>query len=274
MSSRLLRLLALISLLPLSAFAADKPDFHSLPKNLAIVRSEGNGKRVFALFEDPLCPACKYFEAQLDSLTDYTVYIYTYPILGPRSVSTSTAVWCSADPLRTWENAVRTRTALPIDRSCLGNVGKILELGQSYGVHATPTLIFENDTAIDGALPAKSLSAMLDRAAKGTPAGRTATTASTSQSAPSGPKLIEIPGGVATSTPQPRIPAVFLFADGNRIEAEDYMVTKDDLFITTNGQKQRYPVKSLDQPGTKAANIERGIVITFPRTNSEFNLNF
>jgi hypothetical protein len=176
--------------------------------------------------------------------------------------------------LRTWENAVRTRTALPIDRSCLGNIAKILELGQSYGIHATPTLIFENDTAIDGALPAKSLSAMLDRAAKGSPAGRTATTASASSSEVSGPKLIEIPGGGSAPTPQPRIPAIFLFANGDRIEAEDYMVTKDDLFIAANGQKQRYPVKSLDQPGTKAANIERGIVIVFPRTNSEFNLNF
>jgi hypothetical protein len=274
MATRLLRLLVLICLLPFSTFAETKPDFHSLPKNLAIVRSEGNGKRVFALFEDPLCPACKYFESQLDSLTNYTVYIYTYPILGPKSVSTSTAVWCSADPLRTWENAVRTRTALPIDRSCLGNVGKVLELGQSYGVHATPTLIFENDTAVDGALPAKSLSAMLDRASKGSPEGRTQTTASASPSAASGPKLIEIPGGGATSTPQPKVPAIFVFADGKHIEAEDYMVTKDDLFIVTNGQKQRYPIKSVDQPGTKAANIERGIVISFPKSNSEFNLNF
>jgi thioredoxin-related protein len=275
MATRLLRLLALISLLPISTFAGVKTDFSSLPKNLAIVRSEGNGRRVFALFEDPLCPACKYFETQLDSLTDYTVYIYTYPILGRRSVETTTAVWCSSDPLHTWENAVGTRTALPINRSCLETVGKILELGQSYGVRATPTLIFENDTAVDGAVPAKYLSAMLDRAAKGPPAGRTdrQTTASAS-SKTSGPKLIEIPGGGPTSTPQPKAPAVFLFTNGDRIEAEDYMVTKDDLFITTNGQKHSYPVRSLDKPGTRAANIERGIVVTFPTTISEFNLNF
>jgi hypothetical protein len=266
----------LFCLVPLSAFAGAKADFHSLPKDLAIVRSEGNGKRVFALFEDPLCPACKYFEAQLDSLTNYTVYIYTYPILGRRSVETSTAVWCSSSPLQTWEHAVGTRTPLPINRACLDTVGKILELGHSYGIHATPTLIFENDTAVDGALPAKYLSAMLDRAAKGPTDGRTdrQTTASASSSAIAGPKLIEIPGGVATSTPQPRTPALFLFANGDRLESEDYLVTKDDLFITTNGEKKRFPIKSLDQPGTKAANVERGIVITFPRSNSEFNLNF
>ena len=275
MAFRSLRFILLIALLPISTFAETKADFRSLPKNLAIVRSEGNGRRVFALFEDPLCPACKYFEAQLNSLTDYTVYIYTYPILGSRSVATATAVWCSPNPLQTWEQAVSTRTALPLDRACVGNVGKVLELGESYGIHATPTLIFENDTAIDGALSAKSLSAMLDRASKGPGSSRESqTVASAANSKIAGPKLIEILGGGPTSTPRPKIAAVFLFANGDRIESDDYLVTKDDLFITTNGQKHRYPVKSLDQPGTKAANIERGIVITFPRTSSEFNLNF
>ena len=274
MAFRSLRFILLIALLPISTFAETKADFRSLPKNLAIVRSEGNGRRVFALFEDPLCPACKYFEAQLNSLTDYTVYIYTYPILGSRSVATATAVWCSPNPLQTWEQAVSTRTALPLDRACVGNVGKVLELGESYGIHATPTLIFENDTAIDGALSAKSLSAMLDRASKGPGSSRESQTVASASSKIAGPKLIEIPGGGPTSTPRPKIAAVFLFANGDRIESDDYLVTKDDLFITTNGQKHRYPVKSLDQPGTKAANIERGIVITFPRTSSEFNLNF
>jgi hypothetical protein len=276
MANRLLSLLALTTLASTAVFAGIKPDFSSLPKDLAIVRSEGNGKRVFALFEDPLCPACKYFETQLDSLTDYTVYIYTYPILGRRSVETATGVWCSSDPLRAWEKAVGSRTPLPMNRSCLDTIQKILELGMSHGIRATPTLIFQNDTAVDGAMPAKSLSAMLDRATKSAPAGRSdrQATASTSPSTIAGPKLIEIPGGGPISTPQPKAPAVFVFANGQKIEADDYLVTKDDLFITSNGQKQRYPIRGLDLPGTKAANIERGIVINFPKTTSEFNLNF
>ncbi len=274
MSPRLLRSLLLIALIAVPSFAETKVDFRSLPKNLAIVRSEGNGRRVFALFEDPLCPACKYFESQLNALTDYTVYIYTYPILGSRSVATSTAVWCSANPLQTWEQSVSTRTPLELNRSCLGNVGKVLELGQSYGIHATPTLIFENGAEVDGAIPAKSLSAMLDRASKGLGNRESQTIASAAPGKVAGPMLIEIPGGGPSSTPQPRIAAVFLFTNGDRIESEDYMVTKDDLFIVMNGEKRRYPVRSVDQPATKAANIERGIVIVFPRSNSEFNLNF
>ena len=273
MSSFLVRIIALVSLVPLFAAAESKIDFNSLPKDLAIVRSEGTGKRVFALFEDPLCPACKYFEAQLDSLTDYTVYIYTYPILGRRSVETVTGVWCSSNPLQAWQHAVRTRTALPMNRSCLGNVGRILELGESYGVHATPTLIFENGVAVDGALPAKVLSAALDRAARGAPVGRVQQ-ATAANDKLTGPKLIEIPGGAPSVTPQPKLAAVFLFTNGERIESDDYMLTKDDLYVTTKGQQHRYPVKSLDEAATKAANIERGIVINFPHSSSEFNLNF
>lgn len=258
-------------------FTLEGPRFTDLPKNLAIMRSEGNGKRVFALFEDPFCPACKYFETQLDSLTDYTVYIYTYPILGRRSVETSTAVWCSADPLANWEKSVRTRTALPLNKSCLETVGRILELGERLGITATPSLILENDTAVKGAVPAKYLSGLLDKASRTSSASRQATVsgqAVASTNGPMGPKLIEIPGGDATFTARPKLPAVFVFTNGERIESPDYMITKDDLIIEADGQKRRYAIKSLDKAGTKAANIERGIVINFPISRSEVNLNF
>jgi len=279
MATRLVR--ALIVLITFSAAAlADGPNFADLPKDLAIVRSEGNGKRVFALFEDPLCPACKYFESQLDSLTDYTVYIYTYPILGKRSVDTSTAVWCSGNPLGTWERAVSTKTPLAADSKCLNTVGRILEVGERYGVNSTPTLIFENSSSMSGAIPAKYLSAMLNRAsqsggAKDSKADQPgAPKAAPAKAVVAGPKLIEIPGGGGTSTPRPKAPAVFIFANGDRLESDDYLVTKEDLFISRNGQKTRYSIKSLDKAATKNANIERGIVISFPTSTSEFNLNF
>ena len=279
MATRLVRTLFLI--LTFSSVAlAGSPNFADLPKDLAIVRSEGNGKRVFALFEDPFCPACKYFESQLDSLTDYTVYIYTYPILGKRSVDTSTAVWCSGNPLETWEKAVSTKTSLSPNSKCLNTIGKILEVGERYGVNSTPTLIFENSTALSGAVPAKYLSAMLNRAAQsGSANGEKTEKPGAAKSAPAkvtvaGPKLIEIPGGGGTSTPRPKAPAVFIFSNGDRVESEDYLVTKEELFVTRNGQKSRYPIKSLDKAATKNANIERGIVISFPTSTSEFNLNF
>ncbi len=248
-------------------------NFSDLPKDLAIVRSEGNGKRVFAVFEDPFCPACKYFEAQLDSLTDYTLYIYTYPILGRRSVETSTAVWCSSDPLAAWEKAVSTRTPLPANSKCLDRVGRILETGARFGVNSTPSLIFENNTAIAGAVPAKYLAAMLNKAG-GTSAVSSAKEERSGGAVATGPTLIEIPGGGPMSTPRPKAPAIFLFTNGEKIESEDYMLTKDYLFITTGGQKKRYPVSALDQLATKTANVERGIVITFPKSSGEINLNF
>lgn len=274
MKSRHALLLVAVLLAGCSVALPQSVNFSDLPKDLAIVRSEGNGKRVFAVFEDPFCPACKYFESQLDSLTDYTLYIYTYPILGRRSVETSTAVWCSSDPLSAWEKAVNNRTPLPADSKCLDKVGRILEAGLRFQINSTPSLIFENSTAIAGAVPAKYLSAMLNKAAGGTSTTNAAKEEHSESSAVAGPTLIEIPGGGPMATARPKAPAVFLFTNGDKIESDDYMLTKDDLFITTAGQKKRYPISALNQTATKTANVERGIVITFPKSSSEINLNF
>ena len=271
MSSRLLRLLA-SSLFYRSGFRGRQDRLSESSKESRHRPLRGNGRRVFALFEDPLCPACKYFEAQLDSLTDYTVYIYTYPILGPRSVSTSTAVWCSADPFVPGErrsHSDRTPYRPFLSWKCWKDSRARPELWSPRHPDAHLRERHRHRWCIAGKESIRHARPRRERSAR-----RTNRNYGVGISVrPSGPKLIEIPGGVATSTPQPRIPAVFLFANGNRIEAEDYMVTKDDLFITTT-DTTTLSGEVLDQPGTKAANIERGIVITFPRTSSEFNLNF
>jgi hypothetical protein len=270
--------LSLFLLTSTSLLLAQGPRFSDLPKDLALVRSQGSGKRMFAVFEDPFCPACKYLEAQLDSISDYTAYRYTYPILGRRSVETSTAVWCSADTLSLWKKTVTTRTALPGNRECLDTIGRILETGERSGIDSTPTLIFENNKA-RAAVPAEHLARLLAQASRA-PASENASKQSakdTKSSVPppiQGPKLIEIPSGGEDYTPRPKTPAIFVFTSGDRIESDDYLLTKDSLFITTAGQKRRYPINTLDKTATKTANIERGIVITFPKSNSEFNLNF
>lgn len=91
---------------------------------------------------------------------------------------------------------------------------------------------------------------------------------------PPGPKLIEIPQDDATYTPRPKTVAVFVFTNGNRIESDDYLITKDALFINKDGQKTRYPINTVDRAATKAANQSRGVDIVFPKSKSEFNLDF
>ncbi len=91
---------------------------------------------------------------------------------------------------------------------------------------------------------------------------------------PPSPKLIEIPQDDATYTPRPKVVAVFIFTNGNRIESDDYLITKDALFINKDGQKTRYPINTVDRDATKTANQSRGVDIVFPKSKSEFNLDF
>ncbi len=88
------------------------------------------------------------------------------------------------------------------------------------------------------------------------------------------PKLIEVPQDDATYTPRPKVVAVFVFTNGNRIESDDYLITKDAVFINKDGKKTRYPINTIDRAATTAANEARGVVIAFPRSKSEFNLDF
>ncbi|MDT8069410.1 MAG: hypothetical protein ROO76_14695 [Terriglobia bacterium] len=91
---------------------------------------------------------------------------------------------------------------------------------------------------------------------------------------PPSPKLIEVPQDSATYTPRPKVVAIFVFTNGNRIESDDYLITKDALFINKDGQKTRYPINTVDRAATKAANEGRGVDIVFPKSRSEFNLDF
>lgn len=91
---------------------------------------------------------------------------------------------------------------------------------------------------------------------------------------PPSPKLIEVPQDETTYTPRPKIVAIFVFTDGNRIESDDYLITKDALFINKDGQKTRYPINTVNRDATKAANQSRGVDIIFPKSKSEFNLDF
>lgn len=88
------------------------------------------------------------------------------------------------------------------------------------------------------------------------------------------PKLIQVPQDDSTYTPRPKIVAVFVFTNGNRIECDDYLITKDAVFINKDGQKTRYPINTVDRAATKAANESRGVDIVFPKSKSEFNLDF
>ena len=142
-------------------------DFRKLPLDLAVKVKRGNGKRTLVMFSDPYCPACRQFEQTLRGINDITVHVFMYPVIRPERADHSRSVWCSPDRAKAWldlaaSEVAKVPTASP---GCPNPVDKVLALGQSLGVNATPTLFFVNGERMSGGLPADRLEAFLDEVA-------------------------------------------------------------------------------------------------------------
>lgn len=141
---------------------ARRINIDSLPLELAIKAVRGNGKRRVVVFSDPNCPYCKRLENELAKITDITVYTLLYPVLNG-SVATATAIWCSADRLKAWDDFMLKGIA-PTAKSCETPIATLIQAAQKHSVSGTPTLIFADGSVAPGMIPAemieKRLSAM------------------------------------------------------------------------------------------------------------------
>lgn len=135
--------------------------FSDLPLNLAIKQVRGNGKRVFATFEDPNCGYCKRLAKELQSMTDVTIYTFPFPILSPDSHDKSRNVLCASDPVKAW-NDWMINGVTPPNARCDTQLDKIVALGQKLNVQGTPNIFLSDGTRIPGAVPASQLEKQLN----------------------------------------------------------------------------------------------------------------
>jgi hypothetical protein len=91
---------------------------------------------------------------------------------------------------------------------------------------------------------------------------------------PTGPKITEVPvtAGSAASAPPP--PALFILANGERIETRQYLVTYDQVQLTVDRQARTIPLSMLDMNATLAADRQRGIDLRIPAGRNEISLGF
>jgi len=130
--------------------------WENLPLDFAVKTVRGNGKRLLAVFADPNCPYCKRFEKDLAKVDDISIYTFLYPILSQDSHDKATAVWCSANKVKAWDEMMLNGTA-PAAARCDTPIEKILELGRKYQINGTPTLVFANGERVPGAISAEQL---------------------------------------------------------------------------------------------------------------------
>jgi hypothetical protein len=93
--------------------------------------------------------------------------------------------------------------------------------------------------------------------------------------APQSPKVIEVPEAkhaAATSKPEPA--AVFILANGERLETDRYIVTANLLQVETGRRQRSIPLSELNLDETLAANRERGIVLKIPTGKNQIFLGF
>ena len=136
-----------------------KIDFKTLPLNEAIKVVKGNGSRSFAVFSDPDCPYCQQLEKTLLSVTDFTMYVFLYPIasLHPQAPAKAHAIWCAPDRVQAWSDWMHEKK-LPPTKTCKGDpVDALQKLGETLHINSTPTLFFANGRRVAGALPAAEL---------------------------------------------------------------------------------------------------------------------
>ena len=91
---------------------------------------------------------------------------------------------------------------------------------------------------------------------------------------PEPPKLIEVPDTPHASAAKPQPPTLFVFANGEQLEARRYTLTADWLQVEVGRQRRTIALSALDLDATIAANRERGIDLRIPSNPNSIFLGF
>jgi len=128
--------------------------FSELPLALAVKQVRGDGKRVFATFEDPNCGYCKKMAKEVAKLDNVTIYTFLYPILSPDSLEKSNQIWCAADRAKAWYEWMVDGKAPGGKGDCdTTAIKKSIETGRKLAINGTPTVFFSDGERIPGAIP-------------------------------------------------------------------------------------------------------------------------
>lgn len=130
--------------------------FADLPLELAVKTVRGDGRRVFATFEDPNCGYCKKLTKEMAGMDNVTIYTFLLPILSRDSAEKSRAVWCAADRAKAW-NDLMVNGTVPAAGTCDAPIEKVVALAQKYNIRGTPTIFLSDGERIPGAVPVAQL---------------------------------------------------------------------------------------------------------------------
>jgi thiol:disulfide interchange protein DsbC len=137
-------------------------DVKQLPLDAAIKTVKGDGKRTLYVFSDPLCPFCSQLEQELQKVTNVTVYTFLTPVdqMRPGSRNRALEIWCATDRSRAWDDWMLSgKEPANASASCDFPKDKILALGKSLNVQATPMSFVTNGKRLQGAVSKEAIEA-------------------------------------------------------------------------------------------------------------------
>ena len=88
------------------------------------------------------------------------------------------------------------------------------------------------------------------------------------------PKLQEIPQDGPARAAKNLPPALFVLANGERIETDRYMLSAKSLSVDVGRQQRTIPLSDLNIDATLAANQQRGLNLSIPRDSNSIVLGF
>jgi len=145
---------------PGALFAGDLPrheevkrvDVSELPLKDAIWIKRGNGAKELIMFADVDCPYCRQAYDWLKSQTNYTLYIFLYPLnIHHHSHEKSVQILCSKKREIALDNAMARKDIG--SQTCEAGekmLGKHMAAGRKVGVNVTPTFVTETGVKISG----------------------------------------------------------------------------------------------------------------------------
>jgi hypothetical protein len=88
------------------------------------------------------------------------------------------------------------------------------------------------------------------------------------------PLVIEIPAAPNSGATKMPPPAIFILANGERVETRRFLLTASVLTLSVDRRQRVVPFDMLDTAATISANRERGIDLRIPLDRNEISLGF
>ena len=130
----------------------NKVDVSKLPVQDAITIKKGTGAKKLYLFTDVDCPYCKKAWEWLRGQTDYTAYVFLFPLdMHPNAAEKSVKVLCDANPEAAFD---ATETDQPLTAAKCEKGEQLLQkhkaISTEVGVSGTPLIILGNGVKMSG----------------------------------------------------------------------------------------------------------------------------